>query len=43
MAPRGSQPSGTWWDVASAEVGKAADIKKNRSEYDRDQFQRLHC
>ena len=42
MAPRGSQLSGTWWDVAPGEVSKAAGIKKNRSEYDRDQLPRLH-
>ena len=41
---RGSQPSGTWWDVAPAEVSQSDYIKKNRVEYerDRDQFQRLY-
>lgn len=41
---RGSQPAGTWWDVAPAEVGGDAYIKKNRAEYerDRDRKQRLH-
>jgi hypothetical protein len=44
MASRSSQLSGTWWDVTPAEVGRATDIKKNRSEYhrERDQLQRLH-
>ena len=41
---RGSQPAGTWWDVAPVEVGGTAYIKKNRAEYerDRDRLQRLH-
>ena len=41
---RGSQPFGTWWDVAPAEVSQSDYIKKNRAEYerDRDQLQRLY-
>ena len=41
---RGSQPCGTWWDVAPAEVSKSAYINRNRAAYerDRDQHQRLH-
>ena len=41
---RGSQPSGTWWDVAPVETGGSAYIEKNRAEYDRDRnrLQRLH-
>ena len=41
---RGSQPCGTWWDVAPAEVSKSAYVKKNRTEYerDRDQLQKLY-
>ena len=41
---RGSQPSGTWWDVAPAEVSKNGYIKKNREQYERDRtrLQRLH-
>jgi 3D-(3,5/4)-trihydroxycyclohexane-1,2-dione acylhydrolase (decyclizing) len=33
---RGSQPCGTWWDVAPAEVSKSAYIRKNRAAYERD-------
>lgn len=41
---RGSQPAGTWWDVAPVETGGSAYIKKNRADYDRDRdrLQRLH-
>ena len=41
---RGSQPAGTWWDVAPAEVSKSTYIRKNRSAYerDRDRLQKLY-
>jgi 3D-(3,5/4)-trihydroxycyclohexane-1,2-dione acylhydrolase (decyclizing) len=41
---RGSQPEGSWWDVAPAEVSQSATIRKLRAEYekDRDRLQRLH-